>query len=411
MKRIIVLLIGVFLSTGYPWVKIYDGWKGYCVRQTTDGGYIVSGYINDSLGNSAECLIKTDSEGDTLWVARYYFPKGGIARCVRETTDNGYIFVGSTYAKDGLGDLLLVKTDEYGDTLWTKAYGRGWEDVGYWVEQTSDGGYVVSGRTEPSGMGWEMWLLKTDEYGDTMWTQIYTICSHGICVQETKDNGYVIATNYVLIKTDSLGDTLWTNSVGAASVRQTTDEGYIMATNHYADVWIIKTDSVGDTVWTKTYGGADEDWCYDVEQTLDGGYIVVGETHSFATVPASNVWLLKTDAQGDTLWTRVLEPGIGRSVQQTSDGGYIITGRGAGLLLIKTDSLGYAGVEEPPVPVTHSDWEVISPIGPHITLRYTDRPQGFHATIYDLGRELWAGGLFYQGEVQSPPDSLQGRTD
>jgi len=373
------------------WIRTYGGvGAGHCVRQTSDGGYIVSGWIGENLDTSALCLMKTDTLGDTLWVGRYYFSKGGVGHCVQQTTDGGYILVSSTYAYDGAGDLLLIKTDEEGDTVWTKVYGSWWEDVGRWVEQTTDGGYILTGVIQPTGSGKHMWLLRTDKDGDTIWTRNYKPLGDrnwfGNCVQPTLDGGYIVSGSAVLMKTDSQGDSIWTSPYGSAGVRQTSDGGYIMATSHYKDVWIIKTNPEGDTVWTRTYGGDDEEYSYDVQQTTDGGYIIVGETHSFATGRGSNVWLLKTDANGDTLWTRVLEPGIGRSVQQTTDGGYIISGSfGGGFLgLIKTDSLGYVGVEEPPSTPTLSNWEVVSAIGHEVVLRYHDKPGGFHAKIYDI---------------------------
>jgi hypothetical protein len=145
-------------------------------------------------------------------------------------------------------------------------------------------------------------------------------------------------------------------------------------------------------VWTRTYGGVEDDGGSSVQQTANGGYIIFGSSASFG-----GGWLLKTDSDGDTLWTRIYKGCAFSSGQQTSDGGYIITGLttsyGGGLLLIKTDSLGYVGVEEPPVPATHPvtrrDWEVVTSVGTHITLRYENRPQGFHAKIYDAtGRKV-----------------------
>jgi len=108
-----------------------------------------------------------------------------------------------------------------------------------------------------------------------------------------------------------------------------------------------------DTLWTKIYGGVNDDGAHSVQQTSDGGYIVVGYTMSFGP-GFSNVWLLKTDANGDTIWTTTYGGDnieYSYSVKQTFDDGYIIAGRtnsfGAGdydIYLVKTKP--DVGVEE-----------------------------------------------------------------
>jgi hypothetical protein len=312
---------------------------------------------------------------DTAWTRAYGGTGGDYGYSVQQTTDGGYIVVGRTDSYGaGNGDVYLIKTDSVGDTLGTRIYGGTGVDYGYSVQQTTDGGYIVAGRTSSYGAGGpDVWLIKTDSLGDTLWTKTFGGASldYGQSVQQTTDGGYIVAgrtssygagsTDVWLIKTDSLGDTLWTKTYGGTdqdygySVQQTTDGGYIVVgrTDSYGagngDVYLIKTDSVGDTLWTKTYGGDtgyDEGW--SVQQTDDGGYIVTG----YASFGAGNgdVYLIKTDSVGDTLGTRTyggIDAEEGYSVQQTTDGGYILVGftrsYGAGsddIYVIKTDSLG-----------------------------------------------------------------------
>ena len=99
-------------------------------------------------------------------------------------------------------------------------------------------------------------------------------------------------------------DTMWTKTYGDSlddwgnSVQQTTDGGYIITgcTDYFGvggcDVWLIKTDANGDTLWTKTFGGSDVDYAKSIQQTTDGGYVIVGTTHSFGA-GSSDVWLIK----------------------------------------------------------------------------------------------------------------------
>jgi hypothetical protein len=271
--------------------------------------------------------------------------------------------------------VYLIKTNVGGDTLWTRTYGgTDWDD-GWSVQQTSDGGYIVAGYTRSFGNGGDVYLIKTNAGGDTLWTRTYggTNTDAGYSVQQTSDGGYVVAgytSSYgnvpqvYLIKTDASGDTLWTRNHGGASydlgysVRQTTDGGYVVAgyTDSFGSndqVYLIKTNAAGDTLWTRTYGGASVDRGYSVQQTTNGGYVVAGYTDSFGS--NDQVYLIKTNAAGDTLWTRTYggaNDDYGWSVQQTTDGGYVVAGwtrsfgNGSQVYLIKTDANGNVGVGE-----------------------------------------------------------------
>lgn len=191
----------------------------------------------------------------------------------------------------------------------------------------------------------------------------------------------------------------WSGLDIGESVRQTYDGGYIagaISIESDADTapvrfLLIKTKSNGDTIWTHIYdgGGTRDVDCCCVHQTKDGGYVIFGASASFG-----GIWLLRTDTNGDTIWTRILGKGGGLSVHQTDDEGFIITGYGPGsitisVVLIKTDSLGYVGVSEPVTPPVSANWQVVSPVGSTVTLRYSNQPQGFHVLVFDAsGRKV-----------------------
>jgi len=302
-----------------------DGDWAYRAEETSDGGYIIAG-LTWSYGPGAEdvYLIKTDSAGDTVWTRGYGGPAGDWGWSVEQTSDGGYIITGLTWSFGaGAEDLYLIKTDSGGDTVWTRAHGGPDGDWGYSVEETNDGGYIVAGGTWSFGAGAEdVYLIKTDSGGDTVWTRTYggAAGDWAYWVEETSDGGYIIT------------GLTWSYGAGAE------------------DVYLIKTDDVGDTMWTRTYGGAAGDWGWLVEETSDGGYIIGGLTWSYGA-GAEDVYLIKTDDVGDTVWTRTYGGAAGDWgywVEQTSDGGYIITGLtwsfGAGaedIYLIKTDGFGH----------------------------------------------------------------------
>jgi hypothetical protein len=344
-------------SPDTAWTKTYGGVDedgGRSVQQTVDGGYIVAGYtLSYGAGSYDFYLIKTNSIGDTLWTKTYGGSAHDIGQFVRQTTDEGYIFTGWSGSYSSSSDVYLIKTNSNGDALWTKTFGGTDSDVGYSVQQTIDGGYIVTGKTESYGSGnSDVYLIKTNSTGDTLWTRTFggTDSEFGNSVQQTTDGGYIIAgftwsfgagvMDVYLVKTNSSGDTLWTETFGGASydygnsVQQTTDGGYIIVGSTesfgsgYFDIYLIKTDSSGNALWTKTFGGVDFDYGRFVQQTTDGGYIVTGNTESYSS-GNSDVYLIKTDSIGNTLWTESFGGSgldAGYSIQQTTDGGYIITG-------------------------------------------------------------------------------------
>ena len=257
---------------------------------------------------------------------------------VQQTTDGGYIVVGTTSSFGaGSDDVYLIKTNSTGDALWTRTYGGASYDRGYSVQQTIDGGYIVSGHTYSFGVGPNnVYLIKTNSSGDTLWTRTYgggTSIYRGFSVQQTPDSGYIVAGVYglgrfsptyvYLMKTTSLGDTLWTRIYGSKyyqigmAVKQTADSGYIVTGSSSDDgcdydVYLIKTNSTGDTLWTRTYGnGTSVDHGYSVQQTTDEGYIVAGTTYLCGGY--ADLYLIKTNSYGDTLWTRIYGGGAGGS--------------------------------------------------------------------------------------------------
>ncbi|MEA3311256.1 MAG: T9SS type A sorting domain-containing protein, partial [candidate division WOR-3 bacterium] len=401
--------------------------EAYCVRQTSDGGYIVTGHHESSYeGATRIYLIKTDSAGDTLWT-RTYANIWPVSFCVQQTSDGGYIILGATSPEE----LWLLKTDEHGDTLWTTAWGV----FGACVREAPDGGYIITGSSFTEEYGYELLVSKINCTGRVVWVREYggEGLQKGASLQLTSDGGYIITgdigSNVGLLKTDVDGDSLWTRvyRMGAEElatrsncVQETSDGGYIISgiTNWSfgiapCDLFILKTDSVGDSLWAHIYGGTNRRFRTSICQTPDGGYIIAGTKG--CSDSTSVAWLLKTDEQGDTLWTRTFGSAWNRDdgncVQVTSDSGYIITGctesyshdTSVDVLLIKTDSLGeVGGIEEEPVR------ESVIRLEASLNRLFYDVSGQASLTIYSVdGRKVLEETIKGEGIwTPSPPSSL-----
>ena len=339
------------------WNKTFGGTGddyGYFVQQTADGGYIIAGYTHSyGAGDADIWLIKTDTNGTEEWNKTFGGAEADLLDrgSVRQTSDGGYIITGYTYSYGaGDADAWLIKTDKNGTEVWNRTFGGEALDWGHSVQQTSDGGYIIAGRTDPyAGARADAWLIKTNSNGIEGWNRTFgtDACEYAASVNQTTDGGYIIAgrtTSYGaiggadawLIRTDSNGTEQWNRTFGGAgydygySVQQTTDGGYIMvgSTNNRQDIWLIKTGTDGMEEWNSIFGGTAMDEGYSVQQTADGGYIVAGYTASYGA-GSGDVWLVKTDSNGNEQWNKTFggtNLDEGYSVQQTADGRYIVAG-------------------------------------------------------------------------------------
>ena len=388
IKYLPLLLFAIFFFSNqmFPqapdtmWTKTFGGTNidiGHCVQQTSDSGYIITGYTRSygTISGRNVWLVKTDKNGNQQWNNTFGGNSDDEGYSVQQTNDGGYIISGYTESFGaGLNDVFLVKTDASGNQVWTKTFGGAQDDEGYSVLQTNDGGFLIGGVTSSYGAGSrDMWMIKTDPAGNLIWQKTHGgLSSDGAWyVDKTSDGGYILTGwtlsygpgfigNAWLVKTDSLGNQQWNKFFGGDdvdrgyAVQQTTDGGYILTgyTDSFGaglyDMLLIKTDPSGNAEWTKTFGGTGRDYGNSVQQTSDGGFIVLGYTLSFGA-GGDDFYLVKTDMNGNEQWNKTFggtASDVGFFVRQTNDGGLILTGHtlsfGAGVhdvWLIKTDNI------------------------------------------------------------------------
>jgi hypothetical protein len=327
---------------GIVFIKTIGGAGGEganSVQQTTEGGYILVGSTTSyGMGDSDIYLVKTNAYGIVEWDKTFGSIRKDAGNCVRQTIDGGYVMVGTTRPSDIADeDIIIIKVDSSGVEQWSRTFGTQAEDafspdedIGRSIEKTMDGGYVVFGYTNSFGVSFtDVWIIKLDANGTEEWNRTISKRDWEIAWSgvETTDGGFIIAG--------------WTSFAGSDT-----------------DILLIKTDSEGTKQWSRTFGGMRTDVCFAVQQTRDEGFVLTGWTSSYSSGDPE-AFLLKTDVSGLEEWFRTFSGGIlGNSVLQKANGGYAIVGdtasreRRGDVWLISTDANGfeqwsrtYGGVE------------------------------------------------------------------
>jgi len=334
-------------------------------------------------------------EPDTLWTKRIGGDSIDVAYDVEELWDGGFAIVGYTKSIPLTDyDIWLLRTDSNGDTLWTRTYGGDGDEYGYSMKITEDGGFIIAGTTNSFGAGqFDFYIVRTDSIGDTLWTRTFGGMNYDYAwsVDKTLDGGFVLAgeinaypydiPDAMIIKVNQSGELQWERIYGstlndrAFSIRQTPDGSFIVSGSlqllgSNLAGWLFKLNSDGDSLWSSLFGSNYQDYFYSVQLTSDGGYILTGEYRP--TLTFLDLWLVKTDSLGNEQWSKTLDyendTDIGYSVQQTSDGGYIITGQaapfdgGVEAWVVRTDSIG------------NILWDKLLPFFPRNLLNKLDNP-------------------------------------
>lgn len=380
MHRIILTLIIQCSLSQYGWSQTLTFDNTYGGGQNSvgidfvileNGDYVLTG-VTTSLGSSVY-LSTVNSSGQEMW-RKTPGKVGSNGLGIVRASDGGYVIAGTTTPNGSNYDYYLLKTNSLGDTVLTRTIGDSLSEqrtisfIG-----TLDGGYLLHGfSSKPRGVS----LLKLNSDLDTLWTRIHNgwtgndICQLNsgeyVMTGQTWSQEDSTAPDLLMVGLDTLGNIKWSrkyleNGYGAGLCIYSLPEGDILVGGTSSpfiacttDVYISRMTSSGDTIWTKTYGGIKDDQAFDIAPTNDGGIIVAGRTRSFGA-GTSDLWLLRCDADGDTIWTRTYgaeDLDWPNKVRQSPDGGFVVLGatyrvRGSSpvVWLLKTNEVGVVSVE------------------------------------------------------------------
>jgi len=328
----------VKLSSGgvLEWQKSFGG-SGIdacsSVRQTSDGGYILCGYsesndgdVTSNQGAADFWIVKLTNLGNLDWQKSFGGSGNDRAESVRETSDGGYVIAGNSGSNDGdvaislgLSDFWVIKVNNVGTMEWQKSLGGSDIEGAKSIQQTADGGYIVTGLTSSNdgdvamNLGvFDFWLVKLTSTGALDWEK--TLGGSGAddasSVLQTTDGGFIVA--------GYSGST----------------DGDVTGNHGINDFWVVKVNSSGTVEWQKSLGGSNNDYSDSIQPTADGGYIIVGRTKSndndvSGHHGSDDFWIVKLTGTGDIEWQKSIG-GSGndaaKAIWPGSDGSYIIAG-------------------------------------------------------------------------------------
>lgn len=318
------------------WQRTYGGIaleSGNTLDQCDDGGYILA---SDAYSNNADVtgnhgggdswVVKINNFGTLLWQKSLGGSLLESPTSILQTDDGGFVLLSISRSSDGdvtgnhgQDDIWIAKLSNAGEIQWQKSLGGSEIDQGVSIQQTSDDGYIVAGRTnsndnDVSGNhgNHDCWVLKLSHLGEIEWQKCFggSLGESTYSIIQTRDNGFVLAGNSNSHDGDVTGNPILT------------------------DFWIVRLSEVGEIQWQKTFGGSKSDFSSGIQETKDGGYVVCGSTISNNGDVSGNhgdkdYWILKLDSLGTLKWQKTLggtNEDYSTSIIQTSDEGYIIAG-------------------------------------------------------------------------------------
>jgi PKD repeat protein len=301
----------------------------YALDETSDGGFIIGGFTaSDSTGDVSEhtrgnndfWVVRVDSAGNKIWDKRFGGADYEWLSGVRQTPDGGFILGGWTFSDStgdvsepnrGSEDFWVVKIDPNGIKQWDKRYGGNGIDELWYLENSSDGGYILGGRTssdssgevsQPSKGSTDYWIVKIDIAGNELWDKRFGGPGNDVFyyMQETTDGGFILGG--------------YTQSVPGGDVTEPSRDTATVDPVYIGDIWIVKTSPLGVKQWDKRYGGDQKEDAFGyIQQTADGGYLFGSASYSNISGDKSEnnfgmeqSWFVKLDTSGNKLWDKTI---------------------------------------------------------------------------------------------------------
>ena len=297
---------------------------GTNIIQTLDKSFIVSGYSNayGSVGN-IWYVVKFDSLGNLKWRKDFYVNQGAeYPGKMIEVNSNKIVIVGTVGSYATRSHIGILAIDSMGNILWNKQYGKNGTEVMSYNFLKVNNGYLITGRIDINNTNnFSLYIIRTNEIGDTLWTKIlgntegFDIASLVV----TSDNNYVVAGNYTtngnigdafLMKIDSVANIIWFKRYSYNGyiifnvLKETNSRGLILGgrvmgfPTYRRDALALETDTTGNILWSKTYNQLYDDIINDISIASDGGYFFIGESNVSAS--NTNTLLIKTDSLGQS---------------------------------------------------------------------------------------------------------------
>ncbi|MGZ3864908.1 MAG: T9SS type A sorting domain-containing protein [Bacteroidia bacterium] len=430
-KYSIIILTSIILSCGsvkaqVTFQQVYPvtgsiNQSGRDVIPTSDGGYLLAAMtMNNTPGDSDIYILKTDYAGNVTGTTQLGGPQPDYVYSFIPTGDGNYFVLGFTMSYGaGSYDVWLLKIDPSCNVLWTKTYGTSGQDVGSQIIPTSDGNYLITGRSNNDAL-----LIKIDPLGNELWRKTYggALYETSHSVAQCPDGGFVLVgqtfsygaggADMYVIKTDGSGILSWQKTFGGAY----DDEGkYVLANSDGTfiidgqissstslsalDINVIKTDGSGSVIWNQVYGGNDKDVTHMIQPTSEGGYIITGISRSFGWINP-DMWLVKIDQFGASSWTKNYGSWYHDhcyAVRQTADGGYVAIGHQEDInsithvFFVKTDGSGQVSVPEVKMNNIFSVYPNPSPGVIHVDMdNYTTEPGSTIRVCNALGETFYS---------------------
>ncbi|MFW9905453.1 MAG: hypothetical protein ACFFFH_14020 [Candidatus Thorarchaeota archaeon] len=366
-----------YIQWNRTYIFVRDIFTSKSVIQTTDGNYLVIGTRHPTLSEgccplpqSDIFLMKTHPDGAIEWFKIY--GDDNIAMDIGYflvETDDGYVLAGRTNGPPAIGlDFMILHTDFEGRLKWRTVYNKSTEGEIRSFIKTSDNGFALLGISSTNdtkiSSNEAMWLIKTDSEGEIEWNQTYDQnFTDFTSMIQIEDDGFIIASyDGELLKITDKGDLQWEKDIpGKLFSIIDTQDGLTLFGSRLNQPWLVKTDYLGNIVWNKTFAfnitgnyifSHERSQILNLIQSSDGGFLLTGSSvnvPSDGIIKNSNLWLVKTNRNGDLEWSHEFDietfASI-RAIMQDSEGDIVLVGEMKRYIwIVKVDLPPFATIE------------------------------------------------------------------